>query len=100
MDKNKVFDVSDKARSILYRHTHGFMSSTEYHPESNEELLDTMLSECGAILTDELLNGKLTPMQYNDVRNCLAEMLWDTFKPSIEEEEKAAHQKFPEELRK
>lgn len=77
----------EMAKNILYRHTHGFMSSNQYEPQDNEELLDTMTMECSYILTEELLNGHMTPMQYNDVRNCLAQMLWDAFRNPIESDE-------------
>lgn len=81
------FSAHDYARSVLRRHTHGFMSATHFEPDSNNELLDTMLMECADILTGDLLNGELTPMQYNDTRNCLAEMLWDVFQLPIQNEE-------------
>ena len=51
-------------------------------------MMNDMYSECAFILTEDLLEGKLTPMQYATVRNELGLIIWDLFKESIEAEDK------------
>ena len=73
------------ARRIISKHTEATMNCTEYHPENNRELYDIMVGGCAFILTEKFLNGELTPMEYNDVRNELADMLWKLFEPLLED---------------
>ena len=79
-------DYKHEAESILYEHTSAIMSSAHIEFDTNEDMFNFTNEECGFILTKRLLEGKYTPMQYNAVRNELAEMLWSIFGPHIEAE--------------
>ena len=68
-------DYNLQARIIIRKHTAGYMSSAIYKPENATELWETMIQECAYILTEDFLNGKYTPMQYNAIRNELANVL-------------------------
>lgn len=74
------------ARQIISEHTEATMNCTEYHPKNDRELYDIMVGECAFILTEKLLDGELTPMEYNDVRNELADILWKIFEPLLKDD--------------
>ena len=76
-----VIDINYAARNIIHQHTKAFMSAANYEPESNEELWDCMLSECSFILTEDFIEGKYTPMEYNAIRNEVAKILNGIFAP-------------------
>lgn len=78
--------MKNMARDIICEVTKSRMSSTEYHPDNNRELYETMKNECAFIITERLIDGKLTPMEYNELRNELADILWKIFAPHIENE--------------
>jgi hypothetical protein len=79
-------DYKHEAKKILYEHTSAVMHCATMEFESNEAMLDCMIEECGFILTEALLEGKYTPMQYNAIRNELASILWGIFEPHIKKE--------------
>lgn len=79
--ENKL-DINQEAKRIIRDHTEGFMNATQYKPDDEDELWETMLSECASILTEDFLDGKYTPMQYNDIRNEVAEILLKIFSPT------------------
>ena len=72
---NKNIDINWEARKIIMAHTEGVMNCGCYEPKSNDELCQFMLHECAYILTEEFLEGKYTPMQYNAIRNEVAKIL-------------------------
>ena len=51
--------------------------------------MEDMYSECAFILTNDLLEGKLTPLQVAAVRNILMGMIWGVFKDYVNAEEDA-----------
>lgn len=79
-------NVELEARDIIAEHTEGLMKSTHLERETNSELYDVMVEGCSFILTERLLEGKYTPMQYNDIRNVLGNMLWTIFEAHITKE--------------
>jgi hypothetical protein len=81
-------DYKYEAQKILCEHTSAVMSSTHIEFETNEAMLEFTIQECGFILTNYLIEGKYTPMQYNAVRNELAPMLWKIFEPHIIKEQR------------
>lgn len=81
-------DINQEAKRIIRDHTEGFMNATQYKPDDEDELWETMLSECASILTEDFLDGKYTPMQYNDIRNEVAEILLKIFSPTSSEDKK------------
>lgn len=92
-------DFKEIARGIIYEHTEAMMNAVELHPKSNRELYEYMTEECAFILAEQLLNGELTPMEYNNVRNELADMLWSIFEKHIDAELQQEHNEFMESLR-
>ena len=79
-------DYDFEARTILYEHTNAVMSCGTTEFDSNLDMLDFTAHECAYILTERMLEGKYTPMQYNAIRNKLAQLLWDIFDPHIKAE--------------
>ena len=79
-------DYKAEAEQILHEHTTAVMNCATVEFENNEDMLAFTINECGFILTKYLLEGKYTPMQYNAIRNELAQMLWNIFEPHIKQE--------------
>jgi hypothetical protein len=80
-------DYVYEAQSILYAHCEGVMSCATIEFENNRDMLEFMTQECAYILTERLLEGKYTPMQYNAIRNELSALLWGIFEPHIIKED-------------
>lgn len=76
-----------EARNIICEHTEAIILSTNVERDSNQDLYDFTVEQCAFILTEKLLNGTYTPMQYNAIRNELAKILWDVFEKHINEEQ-------------
>lgn len=79
-------NIKHLTRLIICEHTEAVMKTVEYHPENNHALYEIMIEECANIITNKFIDGELTPMEYNDLRNETATMLWSIFKPHIENE--------------
>ena len=80
-------DYQHEARKILYEHTAAVMSCCITQFDSNQDMLEDITKECAFILTEHLLDGDYTPMQYNAIRNELAQLLWNVFAKHINKEE-------------
>lgn len=76
MNLKKIFDAEREAKDVMYEHTSAYIKSVECHPKSEMELYEDMVDQCGYILTTRLLEGKYTLLEYNKIRNALAELLW------------------------
>lgn len=85
------FNAEDTAKEIIRRHTEAYLQGCHAEYESNRDMMDSMYGECAFILTDDLLERKLTPMQYAAVRNELGKMIWDIFEPYIKAEKAAEY---------
>ena len=85
MTKIKL-DAKYEARHIISTVTDNMIRSTNYEPANNDELYECMTEECANILTEDFLDGKYTPMEYNAIRNELAKVLWNIFEPHIQRE--------------
>ena len=87
MDMNKEW-ARNQAEQIVQEHVHALMCSTsDYDPKSEEDLKDFMLSECAYILTDKLLKGEYTPLEYNAVRNAVTALIHGVFAIQVDNEE-------------
>jgi hypothetical protein len=75
-----------EARKIISEHTDAMIQSTHYIPDNHQELYETMVEGCAFILTEWFLDGRYTPMEYNAIRNELAEVLWNMFEKHINAE--------------
>lgn len=75
------------AVKIIAEHTEAAMSSVKFEPKNNRELYEFMREECAFLLTQRLFDEELTPMEYNEVRNILADALWRIFKPFMDNDE-------------
>ena len=73
MEKEKANWV---AQEILQEHTSAYLQAVIFEPESEMELWEVMTNECAYILTDRLLKKEITLMEYNAIRNKLADLLW------------------------
>lgn len=77
-----------QAEQIVQEHVHGLMCSTsDYDPKDEDELKDFMLGECACILTDKLLKGEYTPLEYNVVRNAVAALVHGVFNIRVDEDD-------------
>jgi hypothetical protein len=79
-------DYIYEAHCILYEHCEAVMSSITTEFKTNEAMLEFTTKECAFILTEKLLEGKYTPMQYNAIRNELSALLWNLFEPHLKKE--------------
>lgn len=83
------FDAEHLAKKIIACHTEGYLQGIHAEYDDNRAMMEDMYSKCASILTDELLEGKLTPMQFAAVRNELGTMIWNIFKDAINAEDAA-----------
>lgn len=74
-------DVNWAAHQIIMKHTNGIMSCGNPEFDNNMDLWTFMLSECANILTEEFLEGKYNPMEYNAIRNEIASIINGIFSP-------------------
>lgn len=81
----KNIDPKLAAKQIIAEHTAAYMSACIYKPDDATELWETMIQECSFILTENFLNGEYTPMQYNAIRNWLADIINGIFKEACDE---------------
>lgn len=79
-------NYSLEARNIICNRTEAFIFGHNLECDNNQALYDIMVEECAFILTEKLLDGTYTPMQYNAIRNELAKMLWNVFEKYINED--------------
>ena len=82
-----MFDPKREARKVLEETTEAFMHCMRPEYDNHQQLHDALVENGAFIITENLLKGELKPMEYNAVRNELAEMLWQLFEPYILEEE-------------
>lgn len=80
-------DYAYEASKILYENTNAYMQGVHAEYESNRDMMEDMYENCAFILTNYLIEGKYTPMQYNAVRNELGKMIWSIFERHIKVEE-------------
>ena len=78
---NSKFNAHFEARAIIQHHTCSVMNCGNYNPMNEDELYDFMLEECAYILTENFLDGRFTPMEYNAIRNELAQIIFELFNP-------------------
>ena len=74
------------ARSIIYEHTEAMISGVTAEYETNQALYNDMVEQCAFILSEKLIKGEITPMEYSAVRNKLCDMLWSIFEKHINDE--------------
>ena len=87
MNKMKKEKAMLAAQGILNEHTSAFLQSVIFEPESEMELWEAMTNECAYILTERLLKKEITLMEYNAIRNELANLLWSIY-PNNKAEDK------------
>ena len=76
-----TIDVKYEAKNIIAEHTEAVMCTGKYVPESHEEFYGFMIEECAFLLTEKFLDGQYNPMEYNAIRNEIAQALGDIFFP-------------------
>ena len=80
-------DYAYEASKILHENTNAYMQGVNAEYNSNRDMMEDMYNNCAFILTNYLIEGKYTPMQFNAIRNELGKMIWNIFKPYIEAED-------------
>jgi hypothetical protein len=81
-------DYKSEAKEILYEHCEAVMTCATMEFETNRGMYEFTTKECAFILTERLIEGKYTPMQYNAIRNELSALLWGIFEKHITKEDK------------
>lgn len=92
-DAKILFDPEDSAKGIIADHMEGYLHGCYAEYTSNRDIMDDMYHECASILTDYMLEGKLTPRQVIAVRNVLMDMIWDVFKDYVNAEDEAKRER-------
>jgi hypothetical protein len=80
---NIPFDPEQSAKEIIMEHMEGYMHGCHAEYDTNRQMMNDMYHECAFILTNKMLEGKLTPMQVAAVRNVLIGMIWNVFKSYV-----------------
>ena len=83
-----IIDFKSEAERIICEHTEAMMSGVLVEFEDDSELFDYMISECAFILTKKFLEGKYTPLEYNNIRNELTVIFGKIFFPEETVEKK------------
>lgn len=79
-------DYNYEASKILRENTNAYMQAVHAEYSSNRDMMEDMYMNCAFILTDDLIKGNYTPMEFNAIRNELGRMIWNIFEPYIEAE--------------
>ena len=79
-------DYTYEAHKILYEHCEAVMTCVKLDFKTNEAMYEYTTKECAFILTENLLKGQYTPLQYNAIRNELSALLWNLFEPHLKKE--------------
>ena len=74
-----AISINEEVRNIISAHVDALMRGTDYKPKTEDQLYDFMVTEISALLSDRLIDGDYTPMEYNSIRNQLASTLWKIF---------------------
>lgn len=80
-------DYAYEASKILYENTKAYMQSVYAEYDSNGDMMEDMYENCAFILTNYLIEGKYTPMQFNAIRNELGKAIWNIFERHIKMED-------------
>ncbi len=80
-------DYAYEASKILHENTNAYMQAVYAEYDSNREMMEDMYNNCAFILTNYLIEGKYTPMQFNAIRNELGKAIWNIFERHIKVEE-------------
>ena len=80
-------DYAYEASKILCENTNAYMQGVHAEYESNRDMMEDMYENCAFILTNYLIEGKYTPMQFNAIRNELGKAIWNIFERHIKVED-------------
>lgn len=80
-------DYAFEANKIICEYTNGYLQGVIAHYDTNRDMMEDMYDNCAFILTDHLIEGKYTPMQYSEIRNELGKMVWNIFERHIKVED-------------
>lgn len=84
------FDAEHQAKEIIMEHMNAYLYGCHAEYANNKAMMDDMYHECAFILTNHMLEGKLTPLQVAAVRNELGEMIWKVFESYVNAEDDKA----------
>lgn len=89
LPRSKIpFNAEDKAKEIIMEHMEAYLQGCHAEYDNNTAMMEDMYHECAFILTNHLLEGKLTPLQVAATRNSLCAMIWSVFELYVKAEEK------------
>lgn len=80
------FDAKYKAKEIIMEHMEAYLQGCHAEYDNNRAMMEDMYEQCASILTNHMLEGKLTPLQIAAVRNELISMIWNIFEPYVNAE--------------
>ena len=80
-------DYAYEASKILCENTNAYMQGVHAEYDSNRDMMEDMYENCAFILTNYLIEGKYTPMQFNAIRNELGKAIWSIFERHIKVED-------------
>lgn len=80
-------DYAYEASKILCENTNAYMQGCHAKYDSNREMMEDVYENCAFILTNYLIEGKYTPMQFNAIRNELGKAIWNIFERHIKIED-------------
>ena len=80
-------DYAYEASKILCENTKAYMQSVHAEYDSNRDMMEDMYENCAFILTNYLIEGKYSPMQFNAIRNELGKAIWKIFERYIKTED-------------
>lgn len=83
------FDAEHKAKGIIMEHMEAYLQGCHAEYGTNRAMMEDMYEQCAFILTNHMLEGKLTPLQVAATRNELGSMIWDIFEPYVNAEDGA-----------
>lgn len=86
-DAKIPFDAEDKAKDIIMEHMEGYLQGCHAEYDNNKAMMEDMYHECAFIMTNHMLEGKLTPLQTASVRNVLGSMIWGIFESYVNAED-------------
>lgn len=70
-----TMDYEMIAKKILEEHMYSYMAAGVVKFSSPDEYQDFMIREVSLILVSKMLTKELKPLELNEVRNCLTEMI-------------------------
>ena len=79
-------DYIYEASKIICEHTNAYLQAVHAEYDNNRDMMEDMYENCAFILSDHLIKGNYTPMQFAAIRNELGKMIWNIFEAHVNAE--------------